>query len=271
MSALTVAWLGDVVGRPGRGAVAHAAPLLRERHGADVVIANGENARHGRGCHPDGYAALRDAGVDLVTLGDHILDDQRILPLLEDPDEPIARPANLVQWPGAKASIRVPGDGAHLRVVTLLGRLFMRCEVRCPFETLDGTIEGLVRDDPGTLILLEVHAEATSEKIALLWHCRRRWPDRVLAVVGTHTHVQTSDARIVDGRTGAITDLGMCGGRRGVIGFDVDGSLRRFAGLAGAGLDVAPGEPAAEGCLITLDADARRATTIRPFRIEIPE
>ena len=268
MRTLRIGWLGDVVGRAGRSSVAHAAPILRSEHGAQILIANAENARHGRGLHPVGYEEVRAAGIDVVTLGDHTPDDQRLLSILEDPAQPVAKPANLSQWPTAKTSVVLPGVDAPIHVVSLLGRLFMRFEAESPFETLDRVVESLVRDQPEAMILLEVHAEATSEKVALMWHCRGRWPEHVLAVVGSHTHVQTADARIVDERLAAMTDLGMCGSRRSVIGFNIQASLERFRGERGTPLDVADEDPVAEGCLIDLDLDSRRATGIEAFRVE---
>lgn len=272
MTPLRIAWLGDVVGRAGRVSVTHAAPLLRSEHGASVLIANAENTRHGRGLHPSGYQEIRAAGIDAMTLGDHTADDQRLRPILEDPDEPIAKPANLAQWPSAKTSIRLPphpGIDAPIHVVTILGRLFMRFEAEPPFDALDRAVEAIVRREPDAMVLVEIHAEATSEKIAMVWHSRRRWPDHILAVVGSHTHVQTSDARLIDDRLATITDLGMCGSRRSVIGFDIQASLERFRGERTTPLDVAEEEPAAEGCLIDLDTQSRRAVGIEAFRIEV--
>jgi len=269
MSTLRVAWFGDVVGRPGRLAVAHAAPAIRAAHAPDLVVANVENVRHGRGVHPVGYEEVRAAGVDLFTLGDHVLDDERMLPILEDPAHPIGAPVNLSQWPKAKRWVVAPTAPA-LHVVTVLGRLFMRYEVEPPFESLDAAIGSIVGDDPDALVLVEVHAEATSEKVAMVWHCHERWAGHVVAVVGSHTHVQTSDARIVGGRLAALTDLGMCGGRGGVIGFNTRASLERLIGTRGTSLDVASEDPVAEGCVITIDTGGRRAAGIEAFRIGCP-
>ena len=269
MTSILIGWFGDIVGRPGRDAIAHAAPRLRDA-GADILIANAENARHGRGLHPTGFDEIRAAGIDAITLGDHTTDDPRLLALLEDPHHPVAKPINLPMWPSAKTRVRLEHGGTALHVLTVIGCLFMRIEPADPFDALDREIESITRTDPRALVLVEIHAEATSEKIALVWHCRRRWPENVLVAVGSHTHVQTADPRIVEDHLAAITDVGMCGGRRGVIGFRIQPSLERFRGIRSTPLDVAEADVAAEGCLIRLDTGARRATQISPFRIEAP-
>lgn len=264
MTTLTIAWFGDVVGKPGRLALARALDSLRAAGRAELFLANAENARHGRGLHPAGYEELRAAGLHAMTLGDHAQDDARVLPLLEDPDHPLVAPANLPGWASAKRSLEIV-PGVH--VVPCLGRLFMKPEIPSPFEALDDRLATIVETQPEAIVLVEVHAEATSEKAAVLWHCRERWSDTVLGVVGSHTHVQTSDARIVDGRTAAMSDLGMCGASRGVIGFTIAPSLDRFREVGRPPLDVAEADPVAEGCLITLDLEARRAVEMTPFRL----
>ncbi|MEO1129865.1 MAG: YmdB family metallophosphoesterase [Planctomycetota bacterium] len=267
MAELTLAVFGDVVGRPGREAFTHAAAVARRDLGADLIIVNGENARHGRGLHPDGYRDLRDAGADAVTLGDHYLDDPRVVPLLLDAAEPVARPVNGRGASGAETAVRLEAGQTSLWIITVLGRLFMREEVDDPIAAIDARVETIVEREPDSLVLVEVHAEATSEKIAAAWHCLERWPRRVVGVVGSHTHVPTADARILDGLLAAQTDLGMCGALRGVIGFAVDASLRRLRDQGPSGLKLASEDPCAQGCLLRIDTDARAATAIQTLSI----
>jgi len=275
---LVLAMFGDVVGSPGRRAVSHAIPILRAEYGAAVIIANGENSRHGSGISPDNYRDLRRdpvpgvRGVDAVTLGDHCFREKQIIPILADPAEPISRPANLGARSPGKRLIRLtpPGvDGPPLYIITLMGRLFMSVPADNPFDCLDRELAAI--PEPDALVLVEVHAEATSEKSALAWYALNRWtsPGRpaVVAVVGTHTHVQTADARLLEHRLAAMTDLGMSGPHRSVIGRSVPAVLDAMATQSPTPLDVATDDPRAQGCIITIDTAERRATAIRPFDI----
>ncbi|MBX3357878.1 MAG: YmdB family metallophosphoesterase [Phycisphaeraceae bacterium] len=277
MPEIAVAFLGDVVGVPGRRAVAHAAGVLRERHGVRVVIANGENARHGSGISPDNYRELRRAAggaVDAVTLGDHCFRERGILPLLAEPGEPISRPANLAAAAPGKRIIRLaPPSSPPLYVLTVLGRLFMTLHPDSPFAAIDRELTLI--PEPDAVVIVEVHAEATSEKQAVAWHCLGRWSSpgaaRVVAVVGTHTHVQTSDARVLDRRLAAMTDLGMCGPHRSVIGRSVSAVLEAMVNQGPAHLDVASDDVRAQGCVITIDTGDGRATAISAFDIPTPD
>ncbi len=270
MSELVVAFMGDVVGEPGRRAFAHAAGVLRSELGAGVVIVNGENARHGRGLHPEGYRELRAAGADIVTLGDHALDDVRIATFLADPAEPIAKPCNYEGSAGAKTWVRGRGDATGIGVITVLGRLFMKEDRGNPFVALDQELRRLSAAHPGIVFIVESHGEATSEKIAMAHHCAGHWAGVVVAVVGSHTHVPTGDARVIPPGIAAVTDLGMCGGQAGVIGFTPASSIRIFTGVGGGGLEIEEGGLAATGCLIGIDLGRRVAVSMRTVRIETP-
>lgn len=285
MSEVAIAFLGDVVGIPGRRAVSHAAPILRQQHGCRVLIANGENARHGSGITPDNFRELRRAGgspamgIDAVTLGDHCFKERAILPVLADEDEPISRPANLAPDAPGKRAIRIDGDrfgsAGPLYVITVLGRLFMPMPADNPFLAVDREL-GAIRE-PGALAIIEVHSEATSEKQAMAWHCLERWtaggPDavRVVAVVGTHTHVQTADARLIDRRLAAITDLGMCGPHRSVLGRSISAALEAMVKQVPTPLDVASDDVRAQGVVIRVDTSERRAAGIEPFDLRAAE
>jgi metallophosphoesterase (TIGR00282 family) len=207
--------IGDVIGRPGRKAVAGLLPSLREELKLDLVIANGENAAAGRGLTPGTAQELFDAGVDVLTSGNHIWDQKEILSII-DQESPILRPAN---YPPA-----APGRGVltqkGVMVLNLQGRTFMP-EIDDPFRAADAALEGLAGD---AIIFVDMHAEATSEKQAM----GRYLDGRVSAVVGTHTHVPTADARILPGGTAYVTDVGMVGPVESIIGNEIEPVLRRF-------------------------------------------
>lgn len=274
MNELVIAFLGDVVGAPGRRAFTAAAKHLRDARNAHLILVNGENAKHGSGLHPDGYRDLRRAGADAVSLGDHWMRDSAIFPLLESDSEPIARPANLAAAAkGKRYSVISDPAGARPNVylITVLGRIFMPIPANDPFAAIDELVSSIESRDPDAVVIIEVHSEATSEKIAITWHCTRRWTGRIVAVVGTHTHVQTADARITDGPIAAITDLGMCGGHRGVIGRQIDPVLTFMTTQNPAVFDVAHQDIAANGCIFRIDPVRRRALAIEPFSMRIPD
>lgn len=212
---MRVLMIGDVVGKPGRRAVAALVPGLRKELALDIVIANGENAAAGKGLTVSTAKDLFDAGVDVITSGNHIWDQKDIIPYL-DGEAPVLRPANYP--PG------VPGRGLErcrgLTVINLMGRTFMY-EIDDPFRIADRLLEGV---EPGTPILVDMHAEATSEKTAMGWYL----DGRVSAVVGTHTHVPTADPRILPKGTAFVTDTGMCGPLDSIIGVDPQPVIRKF-------------------------------------------
>ena len=291
MGELRIAFLGDVVGAAGRRAMAHAWPKLRDLHNVHALVVNGENARNGSGCSPDNYKELRRAGADAVTLGDHVFKDRAILEMLEDPRQPIARPANLSSGAPGKRLIEIElpekvmgmagaGKMPRVFVLTVLGRLYMPLMSNSPFDCVDAELELLAETEDGSeaMVLVEIHAEATSEKQAMAWHCLENWSGRegkmgprVVAVVGTHTHCQTNDARLLEHSVAAITDLGMCGPHRSVIGRDVRATLSNMARQMPASLDVADGDNRACGVIVRIDAEHRRAMGIEIVNISVPE
>jgi len=287
MSVLSLAFFGDIVGLPGIRAFEHAARILRESGRADLIAVNAENARGGSGLAPDGYKIIRRAGADAITLGDHCFKDRRICDLLDDPEKPISRPANLATGARGKRSTFIqqhePEPGTTpattapstplppLHIITVLGRLYMSLPANDPFETVDREITTIITREPDALIIIEVHAEATSEKQAMAWYCLKQWPHRVVAVVGTHTHVQTADARILDNTLAAITDLGMCGGHRGIIGRKIEPVLEVMTRQNPLMYDVADEDLRANGALITIDTAARVALAIELIQIQVPQ
>jgi metallophosphoesterase (TIGR00282 family) len=243
--------IGDVVGKPGRRAVAALVPGLRRELGIDAVIANGENAAAGRGLTGKTAQDLFDAGVDVITSGNHIWAQQEIVSVIEK-DDRILRPANYPE--GA------PGRGltsiGRLTVMNLMGRTFMY-EIDDPFRTAERLLEGV---EPGQIIFVDMHAEATSEKIALAWYL----DGRVAAVFGTHTHVPTADQRILPKGTAFVCDLGMCGPRDSIIGVEPEPVLRKFLTGMPARFSVAERSPVVtfNAVLIDIDGTTGRARSI---------
>ena len=269
---LAIAFLGDTVGSIGRAAATTAARRLREQHGVRAVIANGENARNGSGLSPDNLRELLRGGIDAVTLGDHWVKDRQIVPFIEDPAQPVLRPANLSPHAPGKRIVRIGLEGAPtLYVLTVLGRLFMPLPADSPFAAIDREISAIPERD--AMVIVEIHAEATSEKQAVAWHCLRNWcrddAPRVVAVLGTHTHVATADARLLDHVLAAQTDVGMCGPQRSVIGRDVSATLDAMVRQMPAPLEVASEDPRAQGAIVRIDTLMRRAAAIEPVDLSV--
>ncbi len=262
---IVLAFFGDCVGQPGRRSLQHAIPVVRERSAPHAIIINGENLRNGSGITPDLYRDLRTMGADAVTLGDHVYRDPRITPLLEDPAEPILRPANLAAKAPGKRWIRIAANADRPRdifVVTVLGRVFMSLHADDPFATVDAVIASLPERSP--IVIVEAHMEATSEKAALAHYL----DGRVAAVIGTHTHVPTADARILAGGTAFITDVGMCGPYASIIGRDVKGVLRAMTTGVHTNFEMGEGGERACGCIVEIDPSNGRALRIE--RIDVP-
>ena len=217
---MRVLFIGDVVGSVGRHAVAVALPELRRRHEPDFVIANGENVAGGVGITARTANALFEAGCDGLTLGNHTYRHRDVYELL-DTDERIVRPANYPKGNPGRGSTVIEGDAGRLGLVNLAGTLYLDA-ARNPYTEADAVLSEL--EGLADHVLVDFHAEATSEKVAMGWHL----DGRVLACVGTHTHVPTADARVLPGGTAYITDVGMTGPRGGVIGVKRELALERF-------------------------------------------
>ena len=263
--------LGDIVGRPGRQAVAQLLPTIRDRWQPDLVIANAENAANGSGLSTSLYKKICASGVDGITLGDHVYKRLDIVNTLETQAN-IIRPANLPAAAKGKRWMRldVPRVDRAVYVMTVLGRLFMsNMPADDPFATVDEIMDELPEPDP--IVIVEVHAEATSEKQALGWYLN----GRVTLVAGTHTHVATADARILsttDGLPGAegtayITDLGMCGPHRSVLGRRIEPVLTKMTTAMPAPFDVAEADPRVCGVFVEIDEASGRAVAVE--RIEL--
>ena len=243
---MRILMIGDVIGRPGREAVRRIVPDLRSEQAIDLVIANGENTAGGFGLTMETASDLLDSGVDVLTSGNHIWDKKEIIPYLDDAQDeglPILRPANYPEAPGI-GLLRRKG----VTVINLMGRVFMAA-VDCPFRTADRLLEELGREDSGNMIIVDFHAEATSEKQAMGWYL----DGRVSGVFGTHTHVGTVDARILPRGTAYLTDVGMTGPVDSVIGSDKNSVLERFLTSMPQRLAVANGPCSLNSVLVDVD------------------
>jgi len=242
--------IGDIIGKPGRRAVSQLVPSIRQKLGVDLVIANAENVAGGLGLTSATAGELLDAGVDVLTSGNHIWAEKEIISYL-DSDMPILRPLNYP--PG------VPGRGYIIiggtMVINLIGRTFMS-NYDCPFRAMDQLLDE-VKPKPA-VIIIDFHAEATSEKVAL----GRYLDGRVSAVLGTHTHVGTIDAQVLPRGTAYVTDIGMTGPVDSIIGDDIDQVLQRFLTMIPYRLAVGRGKTIFNAILTRIDEDSGRAISI---------
>ena len=239
-------FVGDIVGRAGRKALVTHLDRLIDRYYVDLVVANGENGAAGYGLTASVLRELFDAGVDVVTSGNHIWDKKEIMPVL-DKEPRLLRPANYPPGlPGYGSGVFETAAGIKVGIINLEGRVFMK-NLDCPFRAADQLIDELKQTTP--IIMVDFHAEATSEKEALGYYL----DGRVSAVVGTHTHVQTADDRILGGGTGYLTDVGMTGSRDAVIGNQKKNALDRFLLQLPVRLEVAKKDPQLCGVLLTIN------------------
>ncbi len=214
---MNILFLGDIVGKSGRRAVKEQLPALRQKYKADLVIANSENAAHGKGITAKIFHELLSYGIDVMTMGNHAYSQSNLTEIIEDPR--LVFPANYLQ-DKAKGITSLEVLGQKVCIINLLGKVFMDREVKEPAAVLDELLE-----DKEAIYILDLHAEATSEKRYFLF----AYKDRLTAIIGTHTHVQTADEQIMDG-CAYITDAGMCGTYRSILGRDPDEILRLFKG-----------------------------------------
>jgi 2',3'-cyclic-nucleotide 2'-phosphodiesterase len=250
--------IGDVVGGVGLRALLDRLPGLRETHRPDVVMVNAENAAAGAGTSPRQAQDLLDAGVDVLTGGNHTLQKSEIYPMLES--EPrMLRPANIAVRAPGRGLVTVETPAGPVSVVNVLGSVFMTAS-QSPFAIIDDLVERALAG--ASHVIVDVHAEATSEKIALGWHL----DGRVTAVVGTHTHVQTADARVLPGGTAYLTDLGMTGPHDSVIGVRTEIILRRFLSGGPGRFEPADGGVLVQGAVVDSGPDGR-ATAIETFSL----
>jgi metallophosphoesterase (TIGR00282 family) len=257
---MNILMIGDVFGESGRAAVARLLPGLRRQHAADLVVANVENAAGGFGVTPAFARAFLDQGVDVMTSGNHIWDKKEIVEYIAK-ENLLLRPANFPSGTPGVGWVTVKAGPHRVAVLNLMGRVFMH-PIDCPFRTADAILPELRRETP--IILVDMHAEATSESVAMGWYL----DGRVSAVVGTHRHVQTADERVLPGGTAYITDLGLTGPTDGVIGVDRDTIIQRFLNQMPARFEPAKGPAALHGVVITVEPESGRASAIH--RLQVP-
>jgi metallophosphoesterase (TIGR00282 family) len=258
---MRILFVGDIVGTPGVAFLKQALPVLVPRERIDLVIANAENAVAGSGITPSVYRKLRDAGVDLVTLGDHIYKKQEIIGTLQK-DERVCKPANFPpDAPGREFALATARDGTPVAVFCLLGRTFMR-SVDCPFRAADRVLQQLA--GKARVVVVDMHAEATADKY-LMGHYLK---GRVSAVLGTHTHVPTADEQILKGGTAFISDVGMTGPYDSILGRRIDRVLSTTVTFIPSPFDVAEGDPRLGGAIVDVDPATGQAGAIRRLMLD---
>jgi metallophosphoesterase (TIGR00282 family) len=258
---MRILFLGDIVGQPGVAFVKKALPVLVPHEQIDLVIANAENASGGSGLTRGAYRELRGAGVDLITMGDHIYKRAEIIPTLEQEDR-ICKPANFPpQAPGRDFVVATARDGTTVAAFCLLGRTFMR-PVDCPFQAADRVLAAL--GELARCVIVDMHAEATADKYLMAHHLK----GRVSAVLGTHTHVPTADEQILPPGTAFISDVGMTGPYDSVLGRRVDRVLSTTITFVPSAFDVATGDPRLGGAIVDVDPATGRATAIRRLMLD---
>ena len=252
----TILFIGDIVGKAGRRAIETLVQDIRREDHVNFVIANGENAAGGSGITPEIADQLFAAGIDVLTSGNHIWQKKEILDYLRQ-EKRLIRPLNFSpDAPGMGSCLMTTAEGVTVAIVNLAGRVFMDT-YSCPFRAIDQAIAQLHRQTK--MIVVDFHAEATSEKIALGWYV----DGRVSAVIGTHTHVQTADDRILPQGTAYITDVGMTGARDGVIGVKKELALQKFLTAMPVRFESAVLNPWLDGVLLTLDPESGKALQIQ--------
>jgi len=252
---MNILFIGDIVGAPGREAVRELLPKLQKEYKLDFVIANAENAAGGSGITPKVAQELFEGGVNVLTSGDHIWKKREIFEII-DKEERILRPLNFPAGvPGRGACLYKAKNGSSIGVVNVNGRVFMEA-LECPFKTAREAIEALSKETK--IIILDIHAEATSEKVALGWYL----DGKASSVLGTHTHIQTADERILPGGCAYITDVGMTGPLDSVIGRRIEDVLERFITGVPIRFEVAQENIQLQGAVVDIDDNTGKAKSI---------
>jgi metallophosphoesterase (TIGR00282 family) len=259
---MKILFFGDVIGRVGREGLLKVLPALKETHQADLVIVNAENAAHGKGLTPAIAKTFWDAGIDVLTMGNHTFDRKDIGAIIDDPR--ILRPANYPdRVPGHGSCVVKSRDGIPVAVVQVMGRVHMQ-PIDSPFQVIDRILPELA--DRSKIIFVDMHAEITAEKGAMGWHL----DGRVSAVIGTHTHVQTADERLLHKGTAFLSDAGPCGPINSIIGGDIKSSLERFLTGLHVPINVAEGDAQVCGCAVDIDETTGKARSITRIREMVP-
>ncbi|WLR52406.1 TIGR00282 family metallophosphoesterase [Bacillus tianshenii] len=257
---MRIMFIGDVVGSPGRNMVREFVPKLKKKYYPDLTIINGENAAGGKGITQKIYKQLLDSGAQVVTLGNHAWDNREVFEFIDDASA-LVRPANFPEGTPGKGYRIINTNGVEVAVINLQGRTFLPA-IDCPFRKLDAILEEVYKRTP--LVFIDFHAEVTSEKQAIGWYV----DGRASAVVGTHTHVQTADERILPQGTAYLTDAGMTGPYDGVLGVDRDAVLRKFLTQLPVRFEVdKEGRNQLSGVVIDVDKQTGKAKKIQRLLI----
>ncbi|MDD4894233.1 MAG: TIGR00282 family metallophosphoesterase [Candidatus Omnitrophica bacterium] len=252
---MKILFIGDIVASPGREAIKGLLPELQKEYGLDFIVANAENAAGGSGITPAVARELFESGVNVLTSGDHIWKKREIFEVI-DKDERILRPLNFPPGaPGRGACLFKARNGSNIGVVNLQGRVFMEA-LECPFRAGRQAVEELSKD--AKIIIVDIHAEATSEKVAMGWYL----DGKASAVLGTHTHVQTADDKILPGGCAYITDVGMTGPQDSVIGRRVEDVLERFITAVPIRFEIAKDNIQLQGAVLDIDDNTGKAKSI---------
>lgn len=254
--------IGDIVGRPGRSILREKLPFLKKEYDVDLVVANGENAAGGNGITQKIAQELFISGIDFLTMGNHVWDNKDVFNFIEE-ETKIIRPANYpLGTPGQGYRIIKLENGIEVAIINISGRTFMN-NLDCPFQTIDKILDKT--KDITSIVIVDFHAEATSEKKAMGWYL----DGRVTLVAGTHTHVQTADERILPNGTAYITDIGMTGPINSVLGIEKDIVIKKFITQLPVRFEVAKGPAQINGIIVEIDAHTGKAQNIQ--RIDIKE
>ena len=257
---MRVLFLGDIVGRPGRRAVKELLPSLYEKYDPHLVIANGENAAGGSGITRKTADEIFLSGVDILTMGNHVWDQKEVYDFI-DVEDRIVRPANYPpDTPGRGYMITYSRDNKKVGVINLSGRVYMPA-LDCPFRVLDEILP--IINKQTKVIIVDFHAEATSEKMALAWY----GDGRVSVVIGTHTHIQTADERILPGGTGYITDAGMTGPHNSILGVKIEPVIEKFLTQRPVRFEVASGPIQLNAVYLEIDHEKGITTAIERIQV----
>ena len=264
---MNILFIGDIIGRPGRDTVKKLLPGLKKELEIELVIANGENMHHGKGVTEENIEEMQKAGVNFFTSGNHIWKEKTIIPYLDNAKSPLIRPANYPPGvPGSGYKIVETGLMRRVLIINLLGRLFINVQTDCPFRTVDRILKETSHERPDA-IFVDFHAEATSEKVAMGFYL----DGRVSAVIGTHTHVATADARVLDNGTAYLTDAGFVGPINSVIGVDTDIIIQNFLTQMPVKHEIAGGPTMLNAVKISIDEKSKKAESIELIQRRLEE
>ena len=255
-----ILFFGDIFGKPGRNYIIEQLPAIKEKFHPDLIIANGENAASDRGTGITAAIAheLHDAGIQAITLGNHVWGQKEFVEEIDSVPF-VCRPANFIASTPGASWIDIPFYEEHIGVACFLGREFMKMLVESPFQAVDMM---MARHPEVDAWIFDIHAETTAEKVAMGWFLN----GKALAVLGTHTHIQTNDATILDGGTAYITDVGMCGPFRSVIGHKIECVLQHLQANLPRHIEVATEDVRLCGCIIDVDLETLKAKSIQAFQ-----